>query len=176
MRRVNTGTIASPVISPCRGLLQFLLRGRVAPRQLRQAVHGRSVEGVGWIYHLSLRVSLCSRQNAVQLMTPSVVKRRGFRVRVPKNPKTQTLNPWLDTTLVTSRSFVHSQNTVHLMPGGVVHATAQANLMRHPGATTRRAWSVSEYVFGVRTSKLARHLGVKSLSMYSREYVKQTRH
>jgi hypothetical protein len=33
------------------------------------------------------------------------------------------------------------------------------------------AWSVSEYVFGVRTSKLTRHLGVKS-----KEYVKQTRH
>jgi hypothetical protein len=38
------------------------------------------------------------------------------------------------------------------------------------------AWSVSEYVFGVRTSKLTRHLGSKSLSTYSKEYVKQTRH
>jgi hypothetical protein len=38
------------------------------------------------------------------------------------------------------------------------------------------AWSVSEYVFGVRTSKLTRHLGVKYLSTYSKEYVKQTRH
>jgi hypothetical protein len=38
------------------------------------------------------------------------------------------------------------------------------------------ARSVSEYVFGVRTSKLTRHLGVRSLSTYSKEYVKQTRH
>jgi hypothetical protein len=41
---------------------------------------------------------------------------------------------------------------------------------------TLSAWSVSEYVFGVRTSKLTRHLGVKSLSTYSKEYLKQTRH
>jgi hypothetical protein len=32
------------------------------------------------------------------------------------------------------------------------------------------AWSVSEYVFGVQTSKLTRHL-----STYSKEYVKPTR-
>jgi hypothetical protein len=38
------------------------------------------------------------------------------------------------------------------------------------------AWSVSEYGFGVRTSKLTRHLWVKSLSTYSKEYVKQTGH
>jgi hypothetical protein len=38
------------------------------------------------------------------------------------------------------------------------------------------AWSVSEYVFGVRTSKLTHHLGVKYLSTYSKEYVKHTRH
>jgi hypothetical protein len=38
------------------------------------------------------------------------------------------------------------------------------------------AWYVSEYVFGVRTSKLSRHLGVKSSSTYSKEYVKHTRH
>jgi hypothetical protein len=38
------------------------------------------------------------------------------------------------------------------------------------------AWSVSEYVFGVRAGKLTRHLGVKSLSTCSKEYAKQTRH
>jgi hypothetical protein len=36
------------------------------------------------------------------------------------------------------------------------------------------AWSVSEYVFEVRTSKFTRHLGVKSLSTYFKEYVKLT--
>jgi hypothetical protein len=45
-----------------------------------------------------------------------------------------------------------------------------------PGSDNSSAWSVSEYVFGARTSKLTRHLGVKSLSTYSKEYVKQTRH
>ena len=36
------------------------------------------------------------------------------------------------------------------------------------GAIAPSAWSVSEYVFGVRTSKLTRHLGVKYLSTYSK--------
>jgi hypothetical protein len=73
--------------------------------------------------------------------------------------------------------------------GGAVHPEPGARPAGHPRAApgedlppavgrdvTPSAWSLSEYVFGVRTSKLTRHLGVKSLSTYSKEYVKQTRH
>jgi hypothetical protein len=62
----------------------------------------------------------------------------------------------------------NSQHGPRNTPG--VHAIRHRECQGNPSA-----WSVSEYVFGVRTSKLTRHLGVKSSSTYSKEYVKQTR-
>jgi hypothetical protein len=83
----------------------------------------------------------------------------------------------LDTTFSTSTFFCGRQKhgaTFKVTPCAV-HATTLIPPVVE-WSDNPSAWYVSEYVFGVRTSKLTRHLGVKSLSTYSKEYVKQTRH